>query len=297
MILETRKASLRALSAALATTLCLAIGSRQAHASGTSTLTGRASITSDPVGFAAANTPASIPVATMTLTFNGDRNDVNHTVDGILLPFTVVGTAAIVGTTIFNSWYMDTCVDTQSITSSEILAGMFDRASGRLDDLRLAITVHHVLSPGPMTSFWGTVGGCANTTFPDDVVLVSLTTNGGGAPVDQAGPGQITLVGTGTGSSGRFTGTPVFVTITGVLSPPPDRSLPEPGCVVVPDVTDGVPNNAANYLRSLGLQPAFQSRPGPPPRNPYIYRQDPDPDTCVPPGSTVVLYIQSGPVQ
>jgi hypothetical protein len=270
--------------------LLSASGSARAQPPIVSTLDGQITIGGGLTGTTIVNTATTVPIPTMILTFSGAPHD---TVEGDLVPFAVKVPASIKGVGIFNSFYRDACDDHQSISSVRVLSGMFDRVSGHVDDLQLTLTVRHVLTPGATTSPFGWLGGCAGTSFPDDVVTVSLSTMSGGSPLDSSG--LITLVGTAPASAGAFPGTPVTVTVMGSLSPLPDRTPPAPGCVVLPDGPDGQPNHVSNMMVALGLHPIFVPRPGPL-RDPYVYRQSPEPDTCVAPGSNVYLYLQSGPV-
>lgn len=67
--------------------------------------------------------------------------------------------------------------------------------------------------------------------------------------------------------------------------------------VVVPDVTDGDPDNAETYLRSLGLVPVPHKRPGTSNNDAdtWIYRQSPIGGTCVRVGGNVSLSIENKP--
>ncbi len=272
------------------------------------TLTGQVLISAVVTGLPIVNTPATAPLATMILEFNTRVKGASQDdVLGNLVPFSIISSVpvSISGTSMWNMSYTDTCVDTQSISSNTTRGGIFDRASGNLEYLSLTITVTHSLASG-------TVGGiasgplailtCPSVRLPDDVISVSLSTNvTGGSPLDQAGPGQITLVGSGPVSRVPPAGTNVripiaMVTIAGVLSPLPDRTLPPPTCVLIPDVTDGVPANAAKVMVAAGFKVVFMQRPGPPAPNLYVYRQSPAPGSCVASGSTVTLLLQQGPV-
>jgi hypothetical protein len=215
-------------------------------------------------------------------------------VTAMLAPLVATTSVTIRGVSPLNSWYTDTCVDTQTI-SGETNAppwalGRFDRASGNLTDLPITITVHHSLTAGPLTGFWGQ-WACPSTQIPDDVTTLTLsTTSPGGSALDQAGPGRITLTGTGTVSSGQRTGTPVAVTATGVLSPVPDRSIPT--CVTVPDVRDDSRTQADQAIRDAGLNPVFSKDPG---KGSYVAQQFPSGGDCVEPGTTVHLNLSPGP--
>jgi hypothetical protein len=194
----------------------------------------------------------------------------------------------------FNSWYIDTCVDTPTVSGQTNAPpwalGSFDRATGNLTDLPITITVHHSLAAGPLTSFWGQ-WGCPSTQLPDDVTTLTLsTTSPGGSALDQAGPGQITLTGTGTVTSGQRAGMPVAVTATGVLSPVPDRSIQT--CVIVPDVRDDSRAQADKAIRDAGLIPVFGKDPG---NGSYVAQQFPSGGECVEPGTTVRVNLAPGP--
>ncbi len=76
--------------------------------------------------------------------------------------------------------------------------------------------------------------------------------------------------------------------------------LPPPGCedVVVPDVTDGDPNNAETVLKSVGLVPVPHKRPGTSNNDAdtWVYAQSPTGGTCVKVGRKVSISIENKPV-
>jgi PASTA domain len=248
----------------------------------TSLLTGQISIEAGLTGVRLTNTPGT-PVLTMGLHFKDDQPD--DSVSGGLEPFTTTAIVPIVGIDPTNSWYSDLCLDTQTISGSAQL-GKFTRATGAIKDLQLDIVVNHSLSPGPFSSFLGN-WGCPNTHLPPDAVTVVLSTAPTkGSPVDQGGPGKVTLFGTGTGSRGAG----VDVTVSGVLSPVPDRS-PQT-CVLVPDVRDDSKSQAQQAIVAAKLTPLFNKDPG---NDSYVAQQFPQPDDCVPPGSKVSMTLVAGP--
>jgi hypothetical protein len=273
-----------AATGALATTFAFAASSADVRADTSSTMTGSVTIT----GLSGSTVIG--PGLGLHFADNQPLDDVT----AMLAPFVVTTSVTIRGVSPLNSWYTDTCVDTQTVSGQTNAPpwalGSFDRASGNLTDLPITITVHHSLAAGPLTSFWGK-WGCPNTQFPDDVTTLKLsTTSPGGSALDQAGPGRITLTGTGTVTSGARTGTPVAVTATGVLSPLPDRSIPT--CVVVPDVRDDSRADADQAIRDAGLNPAFSKDPG---NGSYVAQQFPSGGDCVKSGTTVSLILAPGP--
>jgi hypothetical protein len=246
----------------------------------TSMLTGQISIEAGLTGVPLTNTPGT-PVLTMGLHFKDYQPD--DMVSGGLEPFTTTAIVPIVGIDPTNSWYSDLCLDTQTISGSAQL-GKFTRATGDIKDLQLAIVVNHSLSPGPFSSPLGN-WGCPNTHLPPDAVTVVLSTAPTkGSPVDQAG--NVKLFGTGTGSRGAG----VDVTVSGVLSPMPDRS-PQT-CVIVPDVRDDSKSQAKDAIQDVKLTPVFNKDPG---HDSYVAQQFPQPDDCVPPGSKVSMILVAGP--
>jgi hypothetical protein len=230
----------------------------------------------------------------MNLAF-GTGKAFTDNVGGDLLPFVIRTTTTIVGVDELNKGYKDKCADTESISGTTTRSGSFDRRGGNLDDLQLTITVKHALSFSTTISSPAGFLGCPGTKIPDDVLSVSLTTKGRGSPVDSTG--RIVLIGSGTITAGDSMGANVTVSIDGVLSPLPDRALPSPNCVDVPDVTDGVPANVTKNLVAKGFKVITVARPGAKGPNLYVYRQSPNAGSCVAPGSTVQIYIENGPVR
>jgi hypothetical protein len=274
-----------ALLGGLAPAVLLVTSPMRAEANTVSTLTGQVLITAGLTGSTVTNTPAS-PIPTMTLRFRDMQP--NDIVSGTLETFGIPPVSTtIVGVDPFNFWYMDVCMDNQTV-SGFAGSGQFDRATGALTGLSLDIRVQHSLVPGPGSgplAPWG----CPNTHIPDDHVTVDLSTaSPGGAALDQTG--QIRLNGTGTVSAGERSGLPVTVTVAGVLSPLPDRS-PQT-CVLVPDVADDSRAQADSAIRAVGLNPAFNKDPG---NGSYVTLQFPQADECVAPGSTVRLTLHAGP--
>jgi PASTA domain len=272
-----------ALAGGLVSALLLAGSPGRADAATrTSALTGQISIGPGLTGVPLTNT-TSASVPTMGLSFKDYQPD--DLVSGGLVPFRSTAIVPIVGVDLANPWYSDLCLDTQDITGSA-KSGTFNRATGAIDDLELTVVVNHSLSPGPFSSFLGN-WGCPNTHLDPDVVTVVLSTAPtNGSPVDQGGPGKVTLFGTGTASSGAG----VDVTVSGVLSPVPDRS-PQT-CVLVPDVRDDNKSQAQQAIVAAKLTPLFNKDPG---NDSYVAQQFPQPDDCVPPGSKVSMTLVAGP--
>jgi hypothetical protein len=240
----------------------------------TSTITGSIGISGGVAG--APITGSATP--TMAISFDNGGVPVHSTIP----QFVATGSVAIRGTGPFNGWYTDICTDTQTV-SGVGGQGTFDPATGSLA-VPSTITIKHSLSAGPMTGPWGYLG-CPGTVLPDDVVAVTLSTSSpGGSALDANGPGQITLV--GTGSAGQPTA--VAVTVSGVLAPRPSACTQ----VLVPDVRDDSKTQADQAIRAAGLKPLFNLDPG---HDSYVAWQSPAGDTCVSPGSIVRVTLVRGP--
>jgi PASTA domain len=271
---------------ALVAALPLAMTSTGASAATVSTLTGQVSITSGLTGSPITNTSTSAPIATMSLVFSPGRPQ--DSVGANLSNFTNVVPITIVGTTIFNKWYTDTCLDFQTV-SAPFGAGLFDRATGDITGHSLEVTVKHSVTVAPTSSKFGVIS-CPTVSIPDDKVTVTLsTTSAGGAALDQNG--HIRLTGSGIVSAGNQSGAFVVVAIEGVLSPLPDRT-PLPPCVPVPDVADDSKSQADQEIRAAGLVPVFTQDPG---NDSYVSLQLPHAGDCVEAGTTVQLTLHAGP--
>jgi hypothetical protein len=278
---RARRAALALAGGLVPALLLTGLPGRADAATHTSALTGQISIGPGLTGVPLTNTTSG-PVKTMTLWFKDYQPD--DQVSGALQPLRSTAIVPIEGLDPTNSWYHDLCLDTQDITGSA-QSGTFKRATGAIDGLQLTLVVNHSLSPGPFSGPFGNWGCPATHLEPDIVTVVLSTTPPDGSPVDQGGTGKVTLFGKGSGPVGE-----VKVTVSGVLSPAPDRS-PQT-CVIVPDVRDDSKSQADKAIKDVKLTPLFNKDPG---NDSYVAQQFPQPDDCVPPGSTVRMTLVAGP--